>query len=117
MGALVAYADAADALVRGLTHTHTRDKHTLALLSSGELVGGARIEERLSTAFAKEACASLLAQAATLPGPGCNPTRPRLQPYPAQAAAPSGPGCSSESSRLQPDAIARRRWRRATSSS
>ena len=73
MGALVAYADAADALVRGLTHTHTRDKHTLALLSSGELVGGARIEERLSTAFAKEACASL-------PGPGCNPTRPRLQP-------------------------------------
>jgi len=117
MGALVAYADAADALVRGLTHTHTRDRHTLALLSSGELVGGARIEERLSTAFAKEACASLLAQAATLPGPGCNPTRRRLQPYPAQAASPSGPGCSSESSRLQPDAVARRRWRRATSSS
>ena len=105
MGALVAYADAADALVRGLTHTHTRDKHTLALLSSGELVGGARIEERLSTAFAKEACASRLTQAATLPGPGCNPSRPRLQPH------------LSECSRLQPDAVARRRWRRATSSS
>jgi len=54
MGALVAYADAADALVRGLTHTHTRDAHTLALLSSGELVGGARVEALLSTAFAEE---------------------------------------------------------------
>ena len=86
MGALVAYADAADALVRGLTHTHTRDRHTLALLSSGELVGGARIEERLSTAFAKEVCASLLAQAATLPGPGCNSESSRLQPREFQAA-------------------------------
>jgi len=83
MGSLVAYADAADALVRGLTHTHTRDAHTLALLSSGELVGGARIEERLSSAFAKEVCTTVLASrlqpyvnhAATLSAPGCNPMR------------------------------------------
>ena len=86
MGSLVAYADAADALVRGLTHTHTRDAHTLALLSSGELVGGARIEERLSTAFAKEVCTALLVQAATLGDPGCNPRWPRLQPQVLQAA-------------------------------